>query len=317
MLKNVSALLIALLLICGSGSTQADPWFTGPLLAPSGKTIPLGHFVFEPYFFNTESDASYGANGKTLKTPAFISRQFNPIFTYGLSDRVDALFSSSYSVNHSEGLSAHHIGDTSVLLGFQALRQKPDTWVPNLRITTQMIIPTGRANSLNPTDKGTGVTGAGAYESIVSFNFQELLEFSATHALRTRLCFAYLYSFPVHKDEDINLDGVIDINGVVKAGNLISVDLSTEFTLTKNWVAVMEAYYFTTQASTFKGNIIYQGQNQSFNPTHPAFNRTSLAPAIEYNFSANVGIIAGAWFSVEGKNAPAFKSAVIALNWFW
>ena len=308
---------MTLILICSAGKSQADPWFTGPLLAPAGKTIPLGHFNFEPYFFNTEVFAAYNSYGKAIKAPLFMSKQFNPIFSYGLSDWVDAQLSTSYSVNSTQGSSAHHIGDTSILLGFQTLRQVPNTWIPNLRITTQAIIPTGRLDSLNPTDKGTGATGAGAYEAIFSFNFQELLEFSATHALRTRFCLAYLYSFDVRRNETIEFNGEINIKGNVKPGNLASLDLSTEFTLTQHWVAVMEAYYLTHQASTFQGNITYHQEQNLLNLAHPAFNQTSIAPAIEYNFSSHVGIIAGVWFTVEGKSSPNFKSAVIALNWFW
>ena len=317
MLKKISALFITLLFLLGATAPQAAPWFTGPLLAPAGTTVPLGHFSFEPYFFYTQSSASYNSRGALVRVPALINKQFNPIFTYGLADWVDAQLSAIYSINSSEGLSTHHIGDTSVLLGFQALRQIPETWVPNLRITTQAIIPTCRASSLNPTDKGTGVTGGGAYEAIISFNFQELLEFSPTHALRTRLCAAYLYSFSVTKNEKFDLNGDIEVIGHIKPGNLMTIDLSTELTITQHWVAVMEAYYLTHQASEFNGNIFYHGQNTLLVPTHPAFNQTSIAPAIEYNFSAQVGIIAGAWFTVEGKNSPDFKSAVIAINWFW
>lgn len=35
---------------------------------------------------------------------------------------------------------------------------------------------------------------------------------------------------------------------------------------------------------------------------------------MEYNFNASVGIIAGVWFTVVGRNSPDFISAVMALN---
>jgi hypothetical protein len=40
----------------------------------------------------------------------------------------------------------------------------------------------------------------------------------------------------------------------------------------------------------------------------------SLAPAIEYNFNSRVGIIAGAKFTVAGRNATAVVIPVAAVN---
>ncbi len=41
----------------------------------------------------------------------------------------------------------------------------------------------------------------------------------------------------------------------------------------------------------------------------------SLAPALEYNFSEDVGIIAGIWFSTSGRNTIDFISYVASLTW--
>ena len=32
-----------------------DAWWTGPLLAAAAGSLPLGHFLFEPYFFEFRS----------------------------------------------------------------------------------------------------------------------------------------------------------------------------------------------------------------------------------------------------------------------
>jgi hypothetical protein len=41
----------------------------------------------------------------------------------------------------------------------------------------------------------------------------------------------------------------------------------------------------------------------------------SLAPAIEYNWSEKLGLIAGCWLTIAGKNSRKFTSGVIALNY--
>ncbi|MCB1827280.1 MAG: hypothetical protein KDH94_02560 [Coxiellaceae bacterium] len=43
-------------------------------------------------------------------------------------------------------------------------------------------------------------------------------------------------------------------------------------------------------------------------------NSFSIAPAIEYNFNGNLGIIAGVWFGVDGRNTPEFASYVFSLD---
>nr|NGX30574.1 hypothetical protein [Candidatus Anoxychlamydiales bacterium] len=41
----------------------------------------------------------------------------------------------------------------------------------------------------------------------------------------------------------------------------------------------------------------------------------SLAPAIEYNFSQNLSLISGAWFSVRGRNTANFATGIITLTY--
>jgi hypothetical protein len=46
----------------------------------------------------------------------------------------------------------------------------------------------------------------------------------------------------------------------------------------------------------------------------PSNEQWSVAPAIEYNWSKNVGLIVGSWFSFAGRNSVRFISGVAALN---
>jgi hypothetical protein len=48
----------------------------------------------------------------------------------------------------------------------------------------------------------------------------------------------------------------------------------------------------------------------------PSSSQYSLAPAIEYNWSQNIGLIGGVWFTVAGQNISQFNSIVIALNYY-
>jgi hypothetical protein len=121
-----------LLLLFFTKIAFASPWFTGPLLAPAGKTIPAGHINFEPYGFYTEYPAG------------FRNIEVTPIFTAGIFNFMDLQASLPYDYSWSNGQHGNGIGDFGIALGFQALRQKENNWLPDLRIVLQELIPTGR-----------------------------------------------------------------------------------------------------------------------------------------------------------------------------
>ena len=317
MFKKIASSVTTLFLLNICSLIHAAPWFTGPILAPGGKTIPLGHVNIEFYGFATRVTGTYDNHGKKINTSLFESEQANPIISYGLADWVDAQLSLHYTFNQSQGFRGQHIADTSIVLGFQALTQKPGSWIPNLRIALQEIFPTGRIAGLNPTDKGTGVTGAGANQSVVSLNFQDLTQFSNVHYLRTRLSLAYLYGHPYSLTKTDDFVGPIVPKGDIKPGELVSADLAGEFTMTQNWVAVMEAYSFYHTASSFRGTAGIDENGQLTAIGHNALYEVTLAPALEYNFTENYGLIGGVWFTTNGKSAPVFTSLVLAFNAFW
>lgn len=295
----------------------ADPWYTGPLLAPTGKTIPRGHVNLETYGFFTENIGVFNRHWRIIHTSASESIQINPLLAYGLTDWMDMQFSLPYAINHHKGKTGEHIGDTSAQLGFQILEQKESRWKPNLRVTIQQIFPTGRYDDLNPTNEGTDGTGLGSYETAIGFNFQHMSLIAKTFPLRTRLCLTYLVASSTRVRGINNYGGTSTTNGSAHPGNLSSIDLAGELSLTQHWVAVMESYFVYRDGTSFNG---FPGLNTDGSLAQIATSASteiSFAPAIEYNFSANYGIIGGVWFSAAGKDAPVFRSLVVAFNAYW
>ncbi|AHE67004.1 hypothetical protein [Legionella oakridgensis] len=310
-----SICLAACFVICDLA--YGDPWFTGPLLAPSGKTIPRGHVNLETYGFYTENSGMFDRHWKLIEGPASQNIQINPLFSYGLTDFMDLQFSLPYVINRSQGQTGRHIGDTAASLGLQVLKQNQSWWRPDLRVSLQQVFPTGRYEEFNPINQGTAATGIGSYQTALGFNFQHLNVIGQTHYFRQRLSLTYLYAASVNIRGHNSYGGNMDTKGSIKPGNLSSVDLAGELSITQNWVAVMEAYYFIRGASKFQGNPGFNTQGLPLTIGHATIAELSLAPAIEYNFSANYGIIAGVWFSSRGKDAPDFMSTVVAFNAFW
>jgi len=315
MYKRMICPLLALLL--WSNSVSADPWFTGPLLAPAGITVPKGHVNLEIYGFDTKNIGIFNRHWKLVHTPATQSRQVNPLLSYGLTDRVDVQVSVPYVVNSGFGRTYHHIGDSLGLLGFQVMRQGDERLRPNLRFTIQQTIPTGKFQQLNPVNGGTEGTGSGSYQTGFALNFQNLQQINDTNYLRTRMIISYIYASPV-RVRGLNAYGGNEFTkGSVQPGNLFGFDLSGELTITKHWVAVMEGYYFARGSTVFSGTTGPAVNGVVPTIGHTSAEEVSLAPAIEYNFNEHYGIIGGMWYAISGKNAGDFRSAVIAFNAYW
>ncbi|GGI77530.1 hypothetical protein [Legionella impletisoli] len=314
---RISRKLLGVFFITLSNITYAEPWFTGPLLAPAGKTIPKGHFNFELYGFDTKNIGFFNRHWKLVHTPGSENYQINPIFTYGLAEKVDVQLNLPYVINKESRKSSHHIGDTALVLGYQAILQKDSKWVPNLRVTYQLSIPTGKFEEFNPANEGTDGTGAGSYQSIFALNFEHLLQFTEINYLRTRFILSHLYASSVRLRGFNAYGGNATTNGSIKPGDLTGVDLAGEFTVTKHWVAVMEGYYFNRGASVFRGFPGMPVRGVVPMVGHPNVQEISLAPAVEFNFNEHFGIIGGCWFAVRGKDTPDFRSTIIAFNAYW
>jgi hypothetical protein len=47
----------------------------------------------------------------------------------------------------------------------------------------------------------------------------------------------------------------------------------------------------------------------------PSGDKISLAPAIEYNFTPDIALIAGLWFTVSGRNSSDFVAGIINFSY--
>ena len=89
-----------------------------------------------------------------------------------------------------------------------------------------------------------------------------------------------------------------------------------EYSLTRNWVLATDFVGIFGSKSRFLGN---PGKNLMGLPSSNikrASIQYSLAPAIEYNWSESLGVIAGCWFTVAGKNSAKFENYTVSLNYF-
>lgn len=319
LLKHIPILCFAsaipLISIAKSANIISDPWMTGPLLAPAGVVVPAGHINWEPYIFVNDRYGHYSSGWGVRRTISTLTTTPELVLTAGLCDRLDFEAILPYKFKSRENSSANYIGDQELMLGYQVIAAKDSDWYPNLRVTLIESFPTGRYQNLNPARSDVDSTGSGSYATSLGFNFQKSFHFMS-RVLRGRLSLTYTAPASVEVAGFNTYGGGYGTLGTVQPGGVFSTDFGLEFTLTQHWVPALDVVYIMGSKTTFSGTpgITATGQTATLSSSSNA--ELTVAPAIEYNFSAALGIIAGVWFSVDGRNTEDFKSVAIAVNYY-
>ena len=198
-------------------------------------------------------------------------------------------------------------------LDFQLYYDTPGTWAPAVKLALKANAPLGKYQKLNPNDKGTDAGGGGSWNPAVGLVFSRLFHYTGVHFLAARLALLYAVPNSVHVKGLNVYGGGRGTHGTVYPGPFFTADLGLEYTLAQKWALALDVFYVHENHTRFKGT---KGETNGIpnNMGGPSSEQISLAPAIEYNWNANYGVIAGVWFSVAGRNAEEFINGVIAIN---
>lgn len=291
----------------------AGPWFTGTLLSTRGRTLDQGHVVVEPYFFFTRYGGLY--NDSWRLQSATVSRTIiqQTYFIYGLTSRIDVEIAPQWLDNSSKSESLSGFGDLPLQLGFQALRSSPDSWLPDVRIWVQEIFPTGRYNDLGPSTTGLGGTGGGSFATTLGIGVQKAIWLGGDHVFRYRVNATYGFYSPVTVQGFNTYGGGFGTDGRVDPGSVTTLTVAGEYNLTQHLVLAFDIGFQTVNATRFSGTTGVGVSGEQAIVGKGYGNLLTVAPAVEYNFNQHVGLIAGPWFSLRGRNASEFFGVVEAL----
>src|SRR5262245_39614310 len=98
---------------------ENDPWFTGPLLAPSARVVPVGHANLEPYLFYTVINGKYDDNWKPESTPHFYQIRPQLTFKIGLTEKIDFSGVLQSSISWTRGKVGRSFGDLPLGFDYQ------------------------------------------------------------------------------------------------------------------------------------------------------------------------------------------------------
>lgn len=288
------------------------PWFTGPLLTPSASVIPFGHVNFQPYIYFIPFTATYNERWHKVAQPNFYSMLSQNFVMIGIAPRIEFRFIPQLFYQFTQGVRSTEIGDLPIALGFQLLNDSPYNWTPAIKLSVKNICPTGRYQKLNPKKLGTDGAGAGSWTPSISLGVSKLFFLSNGKFFSLR---GYAeYATPCRTSvKGVNVyGGTFDTDGKVYPGNTLICEMGMELSITRNWVFAADINYTHKNKTKFFGNAGTFGI-----VGRPSSEQVSFAPAIEYNWNINVGIITGAWISLAGRNSSCFRSAVTAINCYF
>jgi hypothetical protein len=95
-------------------------------------------------------------------------------------------------------------------------------------------------------------------------------------------------------------------HGYAKPGNTFTLDEAQEYSITRNWVFALDIVYHHSGSTQVVGTntVMNSGSSTAY----------QLAPALEYNLNANVGILLGVRMIPAGFNTSANVVPAIAVN---
>jgi Putative MetA-pathway of phenol degradation len=300
--------------------SRGDAWWTGPMLAPNGATLPQGHALIEPYLFDIISSGHFDTSGDKHAGPLEHDLGSLTYMLYGLTDRITAGLIPRFLFNEPAGAANSSnigFGDLTLQFGYGLTRYHDGGHMPDVSFVLQETLPTGRYDSLARASDGVG---AGAYTTSVSLYMQHYFWMPNGRILRGRLDLTYGFSSSVSL-HDASVYGTPDgFSGSAYPGASFTADAAAEYSLTRSWVLALDVVYQHNDSTRVTGTVP-PATMAGGAPAGVPFEQQSgssyslgFAPAIEYNWSSRMGALLGVRIIEIGRNTTATVTPAIAVN---
>jgi hypothetical protein len=280
-----------------TAAMQSARW-TGPLLASNAETLPQGHVYTEPYFFDGISGGDHhpGTSG---------------FYQYGLFDNFTVGMQPFFSLGTQKYNRNVAIGDFKLLSQLRLSHFTPKHRVPSVALVMNLVLPTGKDDHLAALKQGHG---NGSFAPEIGLNVQQYFLLGNGRLLRARI--NILKNFPLrHEVSGRSVFGTDpDFHGHAKPGSKTAFVLGAEYSLTREWVLALDVERDQWGKTEVAG---HEDSGAAVRHNSPKSWNIGFAPAVEYNWSARAGVIAGVWIVPKGHNAQSSVTPAIAIQRFW
>ncbi len=311
-------LMALVLLACGGAraepQSREDAWWTGPMLAPSGATLPAGHWLIEPYLFEVMSDGHFDQQGDHHAAPHEHDLGSLTYVLYGLTDRLTVGMIPRFGYNEPAGApnsSAPGVGDFTLQAGYGLTQYHDGHSVPAIALVVQETLPTGRYERLGRPSDGFG---SGAYQTAFNVFSQDYFWMPNGRILRARLDLTYTISSGVGLHDQSVYGTAFGFRGDARPGDGFTADLAGEYSLTRNWVLALDVLYQYSASTRITSRLPPGPASAPYPLESGSAYYVGFAPAIEYNLSSQVGVLLGVRIIDIGRNTASSVTPAVAVN---
>lgn len=290
-----------------------NPWYAGPLLTPSPSIITPGLYNVQPYLFVTNNHAAYSRSGSSKNVPDNVQIRALNIFQFGIVRNLEGLWTFGAAHNRQQGKHSTNVQDTQFALGYAVNIQS--AYKPGVAFQIQESFPIGKYQNLNPDKHGVDAMGSGSFETRFGLTIGKVIWWVSTHPMNARISFNYTIAAPTTVKGFNAYGGGFNTRGKVNPGNTFELDTGFEYSFTKKWVIASDFVYNYTSPTHFSGRKGTNADGSTATVGGDFNDQFSISPALEYNPTANLGMLLGVWFTVWGRNASNFYSGVFTLEY--
>lgn len=288
-----------------------NQWFTGSLEAPSPALPKAGMLAIEPYLVYQVDTGLYDDDGHR-KPVARASRTFESlvVIKYGITKRltVEALPSVLRTWKDGQSSDGVGVGDLPIELEYRVRNGNYRNGAPSLTFDLGVTLPTGKYNRLSTSLNGVG---QGAYLLKEGLVLQSLFDTWGNHPVRVRAYGAIYEPLSNASVADVSVYGTSQgFHGNVRPGVSGQIGLGAGWALNQRWVFAFDVVQ--DYANRYRLNGL-DGLGGTVAARGPFTASTAIAPAVEYNWSAKAGLIAGIEFTAAGRNTPSYFAPQVAV----
>ncbi len=291
-----------------------NPWYAGPLITGGAHNMPPGSALFAPFVSFSDNYAVWNGKRKLISVPdRYVLNPQLATFIFGITDFLDFTVVGQGIARWQQNKSSGGFGDLTLGIGIPILKEGLNR--PAIRLVFNETFPTGRYQNLKPGLLALDISGSGSYQTQIGFRMSKLTFWSHKHPMNFRCAYSYTIPTDVHVHGFNAYGGGYDAAGTVTPGQSQQANAAFEYSFTQNWVFACDFVYNWTAKTTFRGN---PGHLKDGTPSVVGdgySDQLSLAPAIEYNPSANLNFVGGVWFDVYGRNTGKFVSGIVVANY--
>lgn len=273
------------------------------MLANSADTLPRGHVLVEPYVYDVMTRGQDGWGSR-----AYVLYGLTDDFTVGIIPIVG--YGALHGGPNSSGIGA---GDQILNAQYRLRRFREGSWLPTLAIQLQESLPTGRYQRLHRPADGMG---SGAWATTLGLNAQSYVWMPNGRIVRVRLNATWTFSRNAGVNGASSYGTGAGFHGHVKPGDGYYLGLSFEYSMTRRWVLALDLTGSRNDATRVVGvNAVAGLPPTAVHDRRGGSHVFSFAPAVEYSFNGNVGVLLGVRVSPGGHGAVRSVTPAIAINY--